>query len=83
MSDALRRAIRTFLQGFVGVLALVAVPLLSNIVSSVVNGGNDVVVDLNIWKNIAIAAIAGGVISLVAFVQNALEDRNAMPKLLK
>lgn len=83
MSDALRRAIRTFLQGFVGVLALVAVPALSGIVSSVVNGGNDVVVDLNIWKNIVIAAIAGGVISLVAFVQNALEDRNAMPKLLK
>ena len=83
MSDPVRRAIRTFLQGFVGVLALVAVPLLSNIVSSVVNGGNDVMIDLNIWKNIGIAAIAGGVISLVAFVQNALEDRNAMPKLLK
>lgn len=76
MSDPIRRAIRTFLQGFVGVLALVAVPLLSNIVSSVVNGGNDVMIDLNIWKNIGIAAIAGGVISLVAFVQNALEDRS-------
>jgi len=76
MSDPIRRAIRTFLQGFVGVLALVAVPLLSNIVSSVVNGGNDVMIDLNIWKNIGIAAIAGGVIALVSFVQNALEDRS-------
>lgn len=76
MSDPIRRAIRTFLQGFVGVLALVAVPALSNIVSSVVNGGNDVMIDLNIWKNIGIAAIAGGVIALVSFVQNALEDRS-------
>lgn len=76
MNDAVVRAIRTFVQGFIGVLALVAIPVLSNIVASVVNGGDAVMIDLNLWKNIAIAAIAGGMIALVSFVQNALEDKS-------
>lgn len=76
MNDAVVRAIRTFVQGFVGILALVAIPVLSNIVSSVVNGGDAVMIDLNLWKNIALAAIAGGMIALVSFVQNALEDKS-------
>lgn len=76
MSDALIRGIRTFVQGFIGILVLCAVPVLNGIVTTVVSGsGNDVEIDLNIWRNILLAAIAGGVIALIAWVQNALEGK--------
>lgn len=73
MKDALIRAARTFLQGFVGVLVLMAVPALQSLVQSA--GSGDIAIDLNVWKAIAVAALSGGFISLIAFIQNALEDR--------
>ena len=72
--DALRRAVRTFLQGTIGVLVLIAVPILNQIIQAVAGGG-EVVFDVDIWRSIAIAAIAGGVIALIAFLQNLLEDK--------
>jgi hypothetical protein len=84
MSDALRRGVRTFVQGFIGILAISAIPVLNGIVTAVVaGGGNDVEIDLNIWRNILLAAIAGGVIALIAWAQNALEDKEKIPTLLK
>lgn len=80
MSDAARRAVRTFGQGFVGVLALVAIPVLNQIISSVGSGG-EVTIDVDLWRGVAIAAVAGGVISLVAWVQNALEDASGVAPL--
>lgn len=73
-TDALRRAARTFLQGFFGVLALIAVPILNQIIQTVAGGG-EVVIDVNVWRSIGIAAVAGGVIALIAFLQNILEDK--------
>lgn len=73
MNDALKRALRTFIQGFVGVLAIVAVPALKDLISSVASGG-DVDIDVNLWQGIAVAAVAGGVIALIAWAQNAVED---------
>jgi predicted phage tail protein len=73
-SDALRRAARTFFQGVIGVLVLLAIPVLNQLIQSVAGGG-EVTIDLDLWRSIGIAAVAGGVIALIAFLQNALEDR--------
>lgn len=72
--DALRRAARTFLQGMVGVLVLIALPILNQLIQAVAGGG-EVVFDVNVWRSIGIAAIAGGVIALISFLQNLLEDK--------
>jgi hypothetical protein len=73
-SDAIRRATRTFFQGTIGVLVLLAIPVLNQLIQSVAGGG-EATIDLDLWRSIGIAAIAGGVIALIAFLQNALEDR--------
>lgn len=73
MKDAVRRALRTFIQGFIGVLSLVAIPQLTNIVNDVVDG-RAISVNLDIWQSIIFAAIAGGVIALISWVQNEVED---------
>jgi hypothetical protein len=71
--DVFVRAGRTFAQGFVGVLSLLALPILNNLIQAVAGGG-DAALDLNIWRSIGIAAVAGGVISLVSFAQNWFEE---------
>ncbi len=72
-SDAIRRALRTFFQGMIGVLVLLAVPILNQMIQSVAGGG-EVKIDLDFWQSIGIAAVAGGVIAVVSFLQNILED---------
>lgn len=74
-SDAMRRAARTFVQGAIGVLVLLAVPVLNQLIQAVASGG-DATVDLDLWQSIGIAALAGGVIALIAYLQNVLEDRS-------
>lgn len=73
-TDAIRRAVRTFFQGAIGVLVLIAVPVLNQLIQAVGAGGA-VVIDVDLWQSIGIAALAGGVIALIAFLQNALEDK--------
>jgi len=72
-TDAIRRATRTFFQGTIGVLVLLAIPVLNQMIQSVVGGG-EVTIDLDLWQSIGIAAVAGGVIALISFLQNWLED---------
>lgn len=74
MSDALRRAVRTFVQAFLGSL------LTSGILSSFETAG---VVDWAALKKVAISAAAGAIIALLTFVQNALEDNGTIPAVLK
>jgi hypothetical protein len=74
MNDTVKRAVRTFFQGAVGVFAIIAIPALGDLVGSVKSGGT-AEVDVNFWSGILIAAFAGGIISLVAFVQNLIEDK--------
>jgi hypothetical protein len=74
MTDALKRAIRTFLQGFVATLALIAIPLGQNLIQTVAGGGN-LKIDVNLWGAVGVAAVVGGGIALVTWAQNALEDR--------
>lgn len=85
LGDALKRAIRTFVQGAVGVLMLTAIGPLNELVTGLVSGnGHDAKIDLDIWRNIALAAMAGGFIALITFLHNALEDKvDAFPTMLK
>lgn len=80
--DATKRAVRTFVQGFVGTLALLAVPVLNALVQAVAGGG-EVEIDVNVWQSIAIAAVAGGVIALIAWAQNEFEDKTGKTLLPK
>jgi hypothetical protein len=82
MNDAVKRAVRTFAQGFVGTLVLLAVPVLNNLVQAVAGGG-EVTLDVSAWQSIGIAAVAGGMIALVSWAQNALEDKTGTAVLPK
>ena len=74
MSDAIRRAVRTFLQSFIGVL--VSTGILSAI-------GESGVVDWSGLKKAGLSALGAGVVALLTFIQNALEDEGAVPAILK
>lgn len=73
MKAAAIRALRTFVQGFIGVALLIVVPALNSIVQAVASGG-EVEIDVNFWQGAAIACVAGGVIGLISFIQNITED---------
>lgn len=73
MSDAIRRGLRTFVQSFLGTV------LTSGILSAVGEAG---VVDWAIAKKVGVSALAAGVIGLVSFIQNALEDSGAVPEVI-
>ena len=65
MRDAVVRGVRTFLQAFLGVfLAL----------STSGAMGLDAVPDIEVLKRAAIAAAWAGIVALVSFTQNALEE---------
>lgn len=81
MSDAVRRAIRTFLQAFVGTLALLAIPALTDLVRQI-SSAEPYEIDFRFWQGVLIAACASGLIALIALVQNFAEDRGA-PAILK
>lgn len=84
MSDAVRRAIRTFLDAFIGVWLLAAVPALNKLVQDLVSSdGNKVNIDLNFYRNVLLAAVVAGFIALLNFVKNWLEDNTRWPALLK
>lgn len=73
MSDAVKRGVRTFFQGFLG----------SVITSGVLSGiGTDGVVDFSVLQKVGVAAFAAGVIGLVSYVQNLLEDDHVIPEIV-
>jgi hypothetical protein len=74
MSDALRRAVRSFVQSFVGVL------IASGVLSAASENG---VVDWSAAKKAAMSAVAAGFVAVLTYVQNALEDNTSMPAVLK
>lgn len=82
MNDAIRRALRTFLQAFVGTLILVAVPWATDIVSAIVNA-EPYELDFNVLQGAGVAATFAGFIALLSWVQNYLEDHSKMPAIGK
>jgi hypothetical protein len=81
-TDWIRRGIRSFIQGFIGVLVLVAVPIINQWATTVGSGGQ-IEIDIPFWRSVAFAAVGGGMVSLIAFVQNWLEDNTNAPAILK
>lgn len=74
LPDSVRRALRTFLQAFVGILVT------SGALSAITTEG---VVDWAVLKKAAISAFAAGVVAVLTYVQNAAEDRGVIPAVLK
>ena len=82
MSDALRRAVRTFLQAFVGTFILLAVPWMTNIVVAITNA-QPYELNFDVLQSAGIAGTFSGMIALVAWIQNQLEEKTQMPAILK
>ena len=82
MSDALRRAIRTFAQAFIGTFILVAVPWATNIVTAIVNA-KPYELNFDVLQSAGIAGTFAAFIALVSWVQNQLEDHSTVPAVLK
>lgn len=74
MNDAFNRAIRTFLQSFLGVLLATWMAL---------NLAPGELPDTDTAKRVLIAATVAGVIALVSWVQNTLENNTSFPTFLK
>lgn len=74
MPDSLRRAIRTFIQAFLGAI------ISSGVLSAINESG---VVDWSVLKKVLMSAAAAGVIALITFSINFLEDAGAIPSVLK
>ena len=74
MSDAVKRAVRTFFQAFIGAF------LATGFLSGVADVGS---IDWSAATTAAVSAVAAGVIAVLSFVQNALEDNTSFPTVLK
>lgn len=64
-----KAAAKTFLQAFLGVLVIALVPHLIGL-GDAVTKGDAVVIDVNLYKNVLIAAVAGGVAALISMAWN-------------
>ena len=73
MNDAARRALRTFIQAFLGVL------LTSGVLSAMTTHG---IVDWTVLKKVFLAAFAAGITALLSWAQNALEDHGTIPQVV-
>lgn len=74
MSGAVRRALRTAIQAFLGSI------LTSGILSGIEVEG---FVDLAALQKVGVSALAAGIIAVITWAQNALEDNTGFPALLK
>lgn len=74
MPDALRRAVRTFVQTLVGTL------ITSGVLSAAQETG---VVDWSALKKVGVSALAAAIVAVLTWAQNALEDTTTVPALLK
>ena len=82
MNDSTRRALRTFLQAFVGTFILVAVPWATDIVTSIVQA-EPYELNFDVLQSAGIAAVFAGFIALLSWAQNYLEDNTNTPAILK
>lgn len=73
MKNAAIRAVRTFVQAFIGIFALVATPWATNIINAIVSG-EPYTLDFSVLQSAAIAGAFAAFISALSWAQNALED---------
>jgi len=74
MSDAVKRGVRTFFQAFIGTL------IASGVLTGVTDSGT---VDLSAFETAGVSAAAAGVVAVLSWIQNALEDNTGFPTVLK
>lgn len=67
-----RAAAKTFMQSFLGVLALLVVPVLTSWAVDLQKGG-DLVIDIDFFGKVAIAAVGAGIAALISLAQNTLK----------
>ncbi len=72
MTDSVIRALRTFVQAFLGVLITSGILSLMNTES---------VVDWAGIKKVGISALGAGIAAVVSYLQNLLEDEQVIPTL--
>lgn len=82
MTDAFKRAARTFLQAFVGTLSVLAIPVLTDIIQAI-SSAEPYELNFAFWQGVVIAAALSGFIALLSWVQNALEANGAVKPILK
>jgi len=68
--DAAIRAVRTFVQAAIGTV------LASGVVSGIVDSST---VDVSALQRVGVAAVAAGVIAVLSFIQNVIEDNTSVP----
>ena len=71
----LKGAAKTFVQAFLAILVLLAVPILTRWAVDLQNGGS-ISIDVNIFVQILIAAVGAGIAALISYAQNRI---NAIP----
>jgi len=74
VNNAVKRAIRTFFQTFLGTI------ISSGILSAASTSG---VVDWSGLEKLAVSALSAGLVAVLSFTQNALEDSGTIPPVLK
>lgn len=78
LPDWVRRGLRTFVQSFLGTLAVLAIPALTDIMRSAASA-EPYEIDFRFWQSVVVAACASGVIALISSLQNYLEDTKGLP----
>lgn len=74
MKDAAKRALRTFVQAFLAIFTIVAVPWANNIVTSIINA-KPYELDFSILQSAAIAGALAAGVALLSWIQNEFEDK--------
>lgn len=64
-----KAAAKTFLQAFLAILVLLAVPVLTGWAETVGNGER-IVIDLDFWRQVLIAATGAGIAALISLAWN-------------
>jgi hypothetical protein len=82
MTEAAKRALRTFLQAFIGTFVLVAVPWASGIVTAIVKA-EPYELNFDVLQSAGIAGVFAAFIALLSWAQNALEDKTGTTVLPK
>lgn len=77
MSDALRRGLRSFLQVFIGAF------LATNGLAAIGQDGAIDATDIALLTKAVVSAATAGFVALLVWAQNALEDKGAIPAVLK
>jgi hypothetical protein len=62
-------AAKTFLQSFLAILVLLAVPVLTGWTNTIQNGGS-IDIDLRAWTQVLLAALGAGIAALISAMWN-------------